>query len=614
MISEKDIDRVSEATDFVSLVSEVTQVRQKGRDFWCCCPFHKEKTPSCKIDASQNLWHCFGCGEGGSVFTYVMKLHGVDFIEAVRMLADRANIEIEEVKSSGQNSGFKTRLKECCAASVEFFSVQLLRGKSEGAQRARDYLANRKFGSEVAKAWHLGYAPGNGSLIAHLRKSGYSDEEIIKANLATSSQGTLRDRFFNRVMFPIFDISGSCVAFGGRVIGEGNPKYLNSSETPIFHKSNVLFGLDKAKNKMIQSGEAIVVEGYTDVIAMHMAGIDNAVATLGTSLTASHIKLLNRFASKKIIYLFDGDEAGKRAAERALQFIDYSMTPEAGQTRCDLYAVTLPGGLDPAEFIDVHGSEALQDLVFKARPLIEYGISRRMENFDLSTPEGRSRALVSCISILAPIKDSILAKDYAVSIASRLRVSENDALLKLANLRKPNNTVSQIQEKKNSIPETESKSFDAPDLRSSASKNRLANEKEIVSICALFPNLVLEMADLIEQIRWKSNHYKMIIDIILDELSQDLSKTSKQILSELERKIPEAQSVVTEYIGRAEEEARRGLKTSVYSCLIEDCKENIEDLNVRIASGQGAEEAESIISEIQSISEKVVEYTKKRSL
>ena len=222
------------------------------------------------------------------------------------------------------------------------------------------------------------------------------------------------------------------------MIGKGEPKYLNSQETPLFHKGRMLYALDKAKAAMASTGVAVVSEGYTDVIAMHEAGIRNAVATLGTALTRTHIRVLSRHARNRIVYLFDGDAAGQRAADRALQFIDSSMTPEAGAARIDLFAVTLPDNLDPAEFIDAHGGQELQALIDQAKPLLEYGIDRRLGNWDLSRAEGPLRPPSPMRSAcLAPIKDSLLAKDYARQIASRARADEKDVLEQLAALKPP---------------------------------------------------------------------------------------------------------------------------------------------------------------------------------
>ena len=412
-------------------------MRQRGKDFWCCCPFHQEKTPSCKVDSVSQTWHCFGCGEGGDIISYVRKLDDVDFVDAVRFLARRANIELTESAQASKAHSLKARLKAVCAETASYYHMLLMRSSDEGAASARSYLSGRDLGGTIPASWNLGYAPGRRQLVTHLRSLGYTDKEMIDANVAVRGQQGVNDRFFNRVTFPINDVRGDCIAFGGRVIGQGEPKYLNTGDTPIFHKSEVLFALDKAKARMTSTGDAIVVEGYTDVIALHESGFTNVVATLGTSLTRQHIRLLSHHAKSRIIYLFDGDEAGQRAADRALQFIDSSITPEAGVSRVDLCAVTLPDNLDPAEFIAARGPEAFKQVLDGAIPLIRFGIDRRLSRYDLSTPEGRARATNEALAVLASIKDSLLAKDYAVYIASRVHSREQDILMRLSELKAP---------------------------------------------------------------------------------------------------------------------------------------------------------------------------------
>ena len=438
-ISEEDIQKVREANDLVEVIGERTPVKQRGRDFWCCCPLHNEKTPSFKIDPALQLWHCFGCGEGGDVFGFIMKTEDLSFPEAVRRLAERAHIDIAE--SGGRKSigsSRKARLKAVCDETSQFYHCQLMRNPGSDASAARSYLGARGLGGEVPKTWQLGFAPGHGQLVRHLSAKGFKPDEMVQANVALSNDGgKLRDRFYNRIMFPINDPQGECIAFGGRVVGKGEPKYLNSQETPLFHKSQVLYGMDKAKAAMASTGIAVVVEGYTDVIALHEAGVRNAVATLGTALTMRHIRLLSRHAQHRIVYLFDGDEAGQRAADRALAFIDDSMTPEAGKSRIELAAVTLPDNLDPADFVAQRGAEELQKLIANAQPLLKYGIERRLARHDLSRAEGRAAALADALQVLAPIKDSMLARDYAVQIATSVRAREQDVIDQLEHLKAP---------------------------------------------------------------------------------------------------------------------------------------------------------------------------------
>lgn len=426
-ISDEDVDRVREATDVVDLIAESVQLKKKGRLFWGCCPFHSEKTPSFKIDPGTQLWHCFGCGVGGDAFGYVMRTESLEFPDAVRALADRARIEIVE-EGGGLPRGMKERLMAALEESADFYHKYLLSSRDAGPAAARDYLSARGFTSEVAKEFQLGYAPGRSVLVTHLTQKGFSAEELIKANVALKDDrtGRVRDRFYERVMFPIRDLAGRCVGFGGRVVGKGEPKYLNTQETPVFHKSRNLYAIDRAKNEIVTSkpSTAVVVEGYTDVIAMHEAGIKNTVATLGTALTAEHVKLLSRFA-KRVVYLFDGDEAGMRAADRAAEFIDSTLTPEAGSSKIDLGVALIPEGKDPADYVSSAGAGAMRDLIDSAVPLLQFVIDRRMAVHDLTKPEERIKALRDGAAVLAAVKESILAHDYANYIADRLQIDFN---------------------------------------------------------------------------------------------------------------------------------------------------------------------------------------------
>ncbi len=559
-ISNEDVERVREATDLVALVGERTQIRQKGRDFWCCCPFHQEKTPSCKIDGATGRWHCFGCGEGGDAFSFLMKLDSLSFPEAVRALAERAHIEIKET-SGGRpavSRDRKGRLQEVCKATADFYHRQLLCLKGAEADAARSYLGGRGLGGEVAKRWQLGFAPGHGVLVRHLGSLGFTPQEMVQANVALQRDGgPLRDRFFNRAMFPIFDERGSAIAFGGRVIGQGEPKYLNSQETPLFHKSKVLFGLDKAKAAMASTGVAIVTEGYTDVIALHEAGIRNAVATLGTALTLSHIRLLSRHASKRIVYLFDGDEAGKRAADRALGFIDESMTPEAGRSQVELCAVTLPDNLDPADFVAQRGADALRELIDQAVPLIQYGIDRRLARHDLSTAEGRSAALADALSVLAPIKGSFLAKDYAVQLAGRTRASEADVLARLAALKAPRRTVTADEEALGfaaagpSVPPP-APAAPRPRRLSAAERSRLSFEREFLRQLSTNPQAALDRSDALASTRWHDGAHRDVASAMLEVLAEQPSLSPSRFAAAVVERAPVADRVLAGGVGGSE--------------------------------------------------------------
>lgn len=409
MITDEDRERVRAATDLVQLVQETVPLQPRGQEFWGCCPFHGEKTPSFHIIPSTQVWHCFGCGEGGDVFSYVMKRENLSFPESIRYLADRAGIEIHDTQDGRQRGTKRSRLIDVCEETAAFYHTMLMRGKDA---RPRTYFASRGMGGAVCRTYRLGFAPGRGALVSHLSSHGFTPQEMVDANVAMRrSNGGLADRFFDRVMFPIFDEQGRCIAFGGRIMGQGEPKYLNTAETPLFHKKRNLYGFNWAKEHIVAQAEAIVVEGYTDAIACWEAGIGNVVATLGTALTEHHVKTLTRFA-KRIVYLFDGDAAGQKAAERAIQFIE--------RDSMDLRCVVLPDGQDPMEFISAHGGEALRERISAAEPLMDFVFRKLEDRSDISTPGGRTKALQDACRLIYPLRQSYMIDSYYIQIADRL--------------------------------------------------------------------------------------------------------------------------------------------------------------------------------------------------
>ncbi|MBM6868121.1 DNA primase [Collinsella tanakaei] len=410
MISDEDKDRVRAATDLVQLVQETVELKPRGQEFWGCCPFHGEKTPSFHVIPATQVWHCFGCGEGGDCFTYVMKRENLSFPESIRYLADRAGIEIADDVAAGARRGTKrSRIIDVCEETCSFYHTMLMRGKDG---RGREYFASRGLGSGVCQRYRLGFAPGRGALVSHLSSAGFTPREMVDANVAIRrDRGGLSDRFYERVMFPIFDEQGRCIAFGGRIMGAGEPKYLNTAETPVFHKKRNLYGFNWAKEHIVAANEAVVVEGYTDAIGCWEAGIKNVVATLGTALTEHHVKTLARFA-KRIVYLFDGDAAGQKAAERAIQFVEHGSI--------DLRCVILPDDLDPADFIASRGGEELRGMLDRAEPLLDFVFRKLEDRSDTSTPGGRARALEDALRLIYPLRDSYMIDTYYMQIADRV--------------------------------------------------------------------------------------------------------------------------------------------------------------------------------------------------
>lgn len=412
MISEEDKNKVRDATDLVALVSETVELRPRGNtDLWGCCPFHGEKTPSFHVIPATQVWHCFGCGEGGDAFTYVMKREGLSFPESIRYLADRAGIELEEDRSFKRAGTKRSRLIEVCEETCSFYHTLLMRGKDA---RGRAYCKERDLDAETCRKYRLGFAPGHGALVRHLGSLGFTSQEMIDANVAFRSRGGgLVDRFFDRVMFPIFDEQGRCIAFGGRALDKEktNAKYLNTSETPIFHKGKNLYGFNWAKDHIVNNNEAIVVEGYISAMSCWKAGIENIVAVLGTALTEAHVKTLMRF-TKKIIYMFDGDAAGQKAARRAVQFIE--------KDDIDLRCVILPDGQDPDDYVRANGGAALRGLLDESVPLMDFVFGRLEEESDISTPGGRAKAMRSALELIYPLRASYMIDGYYMQIADRL--------------------------------------------------------------------------------------------------------------------------------------------------------------------------------------------------
>ena len=416
MITDEEKDRVRAASDLVAIVQETVELKPRGHEFWGCCPFHGEKTPSFHIIPATQVWHCFGCGEGGDVFTYIMKRENLSFPESIRYLADRAGIEIHDDPAFGKKDrGTKrTRIYDVCAETAAFYHTMLMRGKDN---RPRAYFASRNMGGAVCQRYCLGFAPGRNALVSHLSQKGFTPQEMIDANVAVSrGRGQLADRFYDRVMFPIFDEQGHNIAFGGRIMGDGQPKYLNTAETSVFHKKRNLYGFNWAKEHIVAEQTAIVVEGYTDCIACWEAGIKNVVATLGTALTEHHVKTLTRFA-KRIVYMFDGDAAGQKAARRAIQFIE--------QDSMDLRCVVLPDGNDPMEFITAHGGDALRERIAAAEPLMDFVFRKLEESSDITTPGGRTRALEDALALIYPLRQSYMIENYFQQIADRLGLDAN---------------------------------------------------------------------------------------------------------------------------------------------------------------------------------------------
>jgi len=427
LIKAEDVAQVKERSSIEDVVREHVTLRAAGPgSLKGLCPFHDEKSPSFNIRPVVGAWHCFGCGEGGDVISFVQKVEHLTFAEAVERLAAKLGMELRYEEGgaprSGEGLGKRSRLIEAHRVASEYYCDALV--NLPEARAGRDFLRERGFDRMAADKFGVGFSPRGGEeLTKHLRAKGFSDDEIVSGGLAGRGRG-LYDRFRGRLMWPIHDITGDVVGFGARRLFDDDrieAKYLNSSETAIYKKSSVLYGLDIAKKLIAKDRQAVVVEGYTDVMACHLAGVETAVATCGTAFGVDHIKILRRImrdesdmAPAKVIFTFDGDAAGQKAAMRAFG--------EDQRWASQSFVAVEASGKDPCELRQAGGDAAVRALVEDAVPMFEFAVRTTIARFDLSGAEGRVRALEAVAPIVAGIRDRSLRPEYTRTVAGWLGV------------------------------------------------------------------------------------------------------------------------------------------------------------------------------------------------
>jgi DNA primase len=429
-INDDDVKAVREALPIDAVVSEYLSLRSAGGgNLKGLCPFHDEKSPSFQVSPSKGLFHCFGCQEGGDTIAFVMKIDHLTFAETVERLAAQAGITLR-YEEGGYNPstqrGERTRLVEAHKEAAEFYVRQL---ESPEAETGRAFLAERGFDQDAAARFGVGYSPvGWDHLTRHLRGKGFSDRELITSGLSQDGRRGPIDRFRGRLMWPIRDIGGEVVGFGARKLrdDDNGPKYLNTPETPIYKKSQVLYGIDLAKKEIAKTSRAVVVEGYTDVMACHLAGVTTAVATCGTAFGGDHIKILRRLlmdnGSARVIFTFDGDAAGQKAALRAFE--------DDQKFAAETYIAIAPDNMDPCDLRLAKGDEAVVDLTRPRTPLFEFALRQIISRYDLETPGGRAAALDEAGPVVARIKNSASQHEVAVQLAGMLGILDTQFVVR----------------------------------------------------------------------------------------------------------------------------------------------------------------------------------------
>ena len=493
MIKQEKITEIRDRASIVEVISDYVTLKKAGRNYQGLCPFHGEKTPSFTVSEEKGIFHCFGCQAGGSVFHFLMKYDQLSFPDAVERVAKRYGIKIErsdgarEPSESGERESLY-RINERTAANYHQILLSQLAGR-----KALDYLKSRKVNEEIARRFMVGYAPQTGSgLLDLLRREKLSVKDAMRLGLIGQRSGQqLHEKFFARLMFPIINAGGKIVGFGGRVLDQGLPKYINSSETPLFHKGSTLYGLYQAKEGIRRVDRVVVVEGYLDVMALHQFGLSYAIATLGTALTSDHVRVLGRY-TRNIVALFDGDDAGRKAAARSFEiFIETGLLGRAA---------FLPKGEDPDTYIHGHGPEALEKILEEAVPLADYYFSSLKQRFGMSL-EGKSQIASEVSRLLTKVNNPIEVDLLVRRAVDTLGVREEVLRRRVVT---PGYSLGSKMPPK-ALPVTPSPIRD--DIA----------ERSLVSLMLRFPAVLRAVEKEGEARQWLSSKWQAVVDLILAE-------------------------------------------------------------------------------------------------
>lgn len=413
--SDEIIEEVRQTNDIVDIISQYVYLKRSGRNFFGLCPFHNEKSPSFSVSPDKQIFHCFGCGVGGNVFTFLMKIEGINFIEAVQSLAERANIQLPTLENSidSAREELKAKVYKVNEFTVNFYHENLYK---PSAKEAQEYIKRRKMTNEILKSFQIGFSGKFDELYKALKAHGFNDPEILESGLVNRNEnGTYIDRYRNRLMFPICDARGRVIAFGGRVLDDSKPKYINSPENIVYSKGRNLFGLNVAKKSQEIKKRILIVEGYMDVISLHQRGINNVVAPLGTALTQQQGWLLRK-NSEQIVLSFDSDEAGLQAKLRALDILQ--------NMGCDIRVLQMEGAKDPDEYIVKYGNARFQNLIDKSLSVIEFKVKILKKNLNLENTNDKIKFLNEIAKLISKVENNIEREIYIEKISKEYEISK----------------------------------------------------------------------------------------------------------------------------------------------------------------------------------------------
>lgn len=519
-LPQEFLDELKSRSDLTEVASSYVSLKRQGRNLVGLCPFHNEKTPSFNIYPENGSFYCFGCGAGGDVITFVRKIENLDYMEAIRFLAQRAGMTVPEDAADNGLMKLRTRIYEINRETARYYHQMLL---SPQGKKALDYLMGRALSMKTIRHFGLGYAPpGRFSLVDFLEKKGYKEDEIVSANLAFRGRsGHLIDRFYDRAMFPIIDLRGNIMAFGGRILGPGEPKYINSSDTPVYHKGRNLFALNFAKD----SGQdnLILCEGYMDVIALHQAGFTNAIAGLGTALTPEQAKLISRYTGE-VIASYDADSAGQKAASRSIPLLR-----EAG---LNVRILVVPNGKDPDEFIRSYGENGharFQQLLDQCGNDVEYQLEKARRTVNVQTPDGKVAFLESAVKILATLDNPIEQEVYAGKLSEETHVERTTLLSQIKRQRQKQ----QKSERKKEFRSFQQKRIGLKDSVNPEKQDKLraaGAEEALLAYLIRYPEASLQIFQQLPSEKFSTSFncrvYRVIMDRMKEGKSTDLTDLS----------------------------------------------------------------------------------------
>ncbi len=530
LFPEDLIEEIRVNNDIVDVISEYVKLDKKGKNYFGRCPFHNEKTASFSVEPVKQIFNCFGCGKGGNVIHFIMGIENLDFPEALKLLADRAKISIPETNTGVQDDAQARLKKELLEINIEaarFFHNNLMNEKNKAPLA---YLLDRRIERQTIIKFGLGYAADSfDSLHRHLKSNGHSEKAIISSGLVIFKEETKKiyDRFRGRVMFPIFDIRGNVIAFGGRVMDSSQPKYMNSPETEVYHKGKHLYAMNFAKNACAK--QIILAEGYMDVISLHQSGIINAVAPLGTALTENQGKLLKKY-TEEIVLSFDSDNAGQAAALRSLDLLN-----EIG---CNVKVLTIPSGKDPDEFIKTRGVDEFRRLVSKARNLVDFKLDLLDNKIDTTTNDGKVKFIDNAMVILGKIDNNVERELYVTKLSKEIGVSEQSIYSELAKRQRGRDKVSIRQTKDTGLIKKNSVKKERKAETTQERLNKL--ELMLLSAICLENNVYFQVKDSIKLEDIKSSEIRQAFSFAIEKIENKSGVLTGEILNKLSPALAES--------------------------------------------------------------------------